>query len=139
MKRTLLIFVSLILLTNLVTAQSVSLQYDTSSVHAKYAVKMLQQALIKKGYSVQRKEADHSIFITINSQSLNAEEYTLLLEGKKITITGGDGRGIIYGSLSLAEDLRNGISLQDVLEKSEISNLPFRAIKFDLPLGYLPA
>jgi hypothetical protein len=133
MKTILSLFVSLILLTNLVTAQSVSLQYDTSSVHSKYAVKMLRQALMEKGYSAQKKEADYSILITIDSQSLNSEAYTLLPEGKKITITGGDERGIIYGSLSLAEDLRNGISLQNVREKGEASNLPFRAIKFDLP------
>ena len=133
MKRILLPIVSFILLTNLVSAQSVSLQYDTSSVQAKYSVKVLRQALIEKGYSIQKNKADYSISIIIGSKNLKAEEYTLLPEGKKITITGGDGTGIIYGSLSLAEDLRNGITLSNVRERSESPNLPFRAIKFDLP------
>ncbi len=133
MKRILSPFVLLILLSSLITAQSVSLQYDTSSIQAKYAVKMLRQTLIKKGYSIQKNKADYSISIIIDSKNLKAEAYTLLPEGKKITITGGDGTGIIYGSLSLAEDLRNGMTLSNVRERSESPNLPFRAIKFDLP------
>ena len=133
MKRILLPFVLLILLTNLSAAQSVNLQYDTSSAQAKYAVKILRQALIEQGYPIQKKEGDYSISIGINSQNLKTEEYTLVPNGKKITITGGDGTGIIYGSLSLVEDLRNGLHLANVQERSESPNLPFRAIKFDLP------
>jgi len=133
MKRILFPFILLTLLANSVAAQSVSLQCDTSSAQAKYAVKMLRQALIEKGYSIQKREAEYSILIIPDTQNLKTEEYTLLPKGKKITITGGDGTGIIYGSLSLAEDLSNGISLSNIRERREAPNLPFRAIKFDLP------
>ncbi|MEX2593169.1 MAG: hypothetical protein WD426_10360, partial [Anditalea sp.] len=61
------------------------------------------------------------------------EAYSILPEGKKITVTGGDESGLIYGNLSLAEDLQNGISLHNIKAKSESPNLPFRAIKFNLP------
>lgn len=40
---------------------------------------------------------------------------------------------MIYGSLSLEEDVRNGIPLQQIKSVSEKPKLPFRAIKFDLP------
>ncbi len=133
MKKILLLFILIILLSNLVTAQSVNLQYDTSSVQAKYAEKMLHQALLEKGYSIQKNKSDYSISIRINSQNLKPEAYILRPEKNKITITGGDGTGVIYGSLSLAEDLRNGISLSNIHERSESPNLSFRAIKFDLP------
>ncbi len=133
MKKILLLFVLLFLFTNLISAQSVSLQFDTSSIQEKYAVKMLLQALIEKGYSIQNKDADYSISIIINSKNLKPESYILQPAKNKITITGGDETGIIYGSLSLAEDLRNGISLSNIHERSEAPNLQFRAIKFDLP------
>ena len=133
MKKILIPFVLLIQLTNLVLAQSVRLQYDSSSVKAKYAEKMLHQALLEKGYTIQKDKSDYSISIKINSQNLKPEAYILQPEKNKITITGGDGTGVIYGSLSLAEDLRNGISLSNMHERSESPNLSFRAIKFDLP------
>ena len=133
MKKILSLFAILILLTNLITAQGVSLQYDTSTVQVKYAVKMLRKALLEKGYSIQKRESDYSISIIINSEILKAEEYILKPNGNKITITGGDGTGVIYGALSLAEDIRNGVTLSNVSERSESPKLQFRAIKFDLP------
>ena len=133
MKKILSLFAILILLTNLITAQGVSLQYDTSTVQVKYAVKMLRKALLEKGYSIQKRESDYSISIIINSEILKAEEYILKPNGNKITITGGDGTGVIYGALSLEEDIRNGVTLSNVSERSESPKLQFRAIKFDLP------
>ncbi len=133
MKKFLSLFAILILLTNLITAQGVSLQYDTSTVQVKYAIKMLRKALLEKGYSIQKRESDYSISIIINSEILKAEEYILKPNGNKITITGGDGTGVIYGALSLEEDIRNGVTLSNVSERSESPKLQFRAIKFDLP------
>ena len=65
MKKILIPFVLLIQLTNLVLAQSVRLQYDSSSVKAKYAEKMLHQALLEKGYTIQKDKSDYSISIKI--------------------------------------------------------------------------
>jgi hypothetical protein len=114
-------------------SQTVQLKYDMTSPQVKYAAGILQKNLGKKGYMIKEKQAEYAIEILINSDNLTSEAYTILPENKKITITGGDGRGIIYGCLSLAEDLRNGIPLQNIRPGSETPRLAFRTIKFDLP------
>ena len=61
------------------------------------------------------------------------EAFSVVTNGKKITITGGDNRGMIYGSLSVAEDLRNGTRLDKIQPRSEQPHYSLRAVKFDLP------
>ncbi len=114
-------------------SQMIQLQYDQSCPQSKYAAGMLGKCLEKKEYTIKEKQAVYIIEIVINANDLNSEAYEILPENKKITIKGGDGKGIIYGSLSLAEDVRNGILLQNIKPRSETSKLAFRAIKFDLP------
>jgi len=62
-----------------------------------------------------------------------SESFSISPQSSTIIIKGGDERGLIYGSLSIAEDLRNGIALKNIRAKKEKPYLPFRAIKFDLP------
>jgi hypothetical protein len=114
-------------------SQTIQLQFDTSFSQAKYAAGMLRKCLEKRGYTIKEKEAVFIIDIVINANDLRSEAYTILPENKKITIKGGDGKGIIYGCLSFAEDVRNGILLQNIRPRSETPRLAFRAIKFDLP------
>jgi hypothetical protein len=114
-------------------SQTVSLCYDTSSIQANYAVKLLTRSLVKQGCQIKEGQADYSINLLIEANTLSGEGYSILPEGKRITIKGGDGRGIIYGCLLLAENLRNGISLPNIKTQSELPKLAFRAIKFDLP------
>jgi hypothetical protein len=40
---------------------------------------------------------------------------------------------LIYGALSVVEQLRNGVCLKDIKAHGEAAALPFRAIKFNLP------
>lgn len=126
-------FVLFIWLTSFVNAQSVSLHYDTTSSQVNYAVKVLKKSLLEQGFSIQKAPADYSISLMMNSEKSKAEAFTIQLKNKRIIITAGDGRGIIYGSMSLVEYLRNGISIQNIRAKSEAPKLLFRAIKFDLP------
>lgn len=120
-------------LANIVFAQTVSLHYDKSSPQIEYAANSLRASLQSKGYSVKDTSPDMHINLLLNSKSLADEAYRIIPDPGKITIEGGDERGIIYGSLSLAEDLRNGVALRKIQTKSETPKLPFRAIKFDLP------
>ena len=53
--------------------------------------------------------------------------------GKTIKLEGGDERGLLYGSFSLAKELANGVPLGQISDRSETPHLPFRAIKFNLP------
>src|SRR5512133_3658388 len=80
-------------------SQTVAIQYDPSSAQAGYAVKILEKALEKQGCHLTDGPADYSIALLTDAGTLPGEAYTILPEGKKITIKGGDGRGIIYGSL----------------------------------------
>src|SRR5215210_7471376 len=71
--------------------------------------------------------------IIISLSGSMREAYSVVRDKKKITVTGGDERGMIYGSLSIAEDVRNGIGLKDIRPRSEKPNYELRAVKFDLP------
>jgi hypothetical protein len=114
-------------------SQDVRLLYDKSMPQAIYAAEVLDQSLSQRGYFVKEGQADYVIALGLDAMNLSREAYSILSGAKKITVTGGDERGLIYGSLSLVEDLRNGIPLQDIKSRSESPSLPFRAIKFNLP------
>jgi hypothetical protein len=114
-------------------AQRISLQYDRSLPQANYAGNLLQMSLLKRGYILNDREPDYQISLSVDSSTLAKEAFTILPEGKKITIVGGDETGVIYGTLSLVEDLRNGASISNIKKRSESPRLAFRGIKYDLP------
>ncbi len=114
-------------------AQTVSLNFDTTSAQAKYAAKMLVKTLVRQGYQIEKGQADYSINLSIGTNTLSAEGYSIIPDRGIINIKANDGRGAIYGCLSLAENLRNGISLAGIKAQNELPTLTFRAIKFDLP------
>ena len=135
MKKVLIVFAIFFLgNTHLAESQEVDLLYDKSSPQAVYVAERLQESLLEHDFMLQgEQEGGYTISLVMDAENLDSEAYSILPEGRKITITGGDERGIIYGSFSLAEELRNGIPLNKIKAKSESANLPFRAIKFNLP------
>jgi hypothetical protein len=133
MKKVLGLFILLSCFVSLSSAQRVSIQYDKSSPQAKYAVEILKLSTLKRGYILNDAEPDYQIVLQLNASSLGKEAYNLSPEGKKITIEGGDGTGLIYGTLSLVEDFRNGTSIQNIKKRTEAPKLAFRGIKYDLP------
>jgi hypothetical protein len=114
-----------------VFAQRVSVQYD-SSLQASYAANLLKTSLKKNGYTIDGEKSEYQIILDINP-ILGKEAYNLLPEGKKISLKGGDGTGLIYAAVSIVEDLRNGVKLQNIKKRAESPNLIFRGIKYDLP------
>ncbi|MGF1635428.1 MAG: hypothetical protein ACFCUU_00030, partial [Cyclobacteriaceae bacterium] len=88
-----------------------------------------------QGYKIHsgRTGYDHLISLSVHATRLKPEAFSVIPEGKVITIYGGDQRGMIYGALALAEAIENGISLHEVTAFEERPNLEFRAIKFNLP------
>lgn len=113
-------------------SQSVHIVYDKNSPQQSYAAATLEKTLSQKGYSL-KSSADYEIDLSIQKHLLKNEAFEIKPASKKIAIIGGDERGLIYGCLSLAEDLQNGIPLNECKSKNEKPFLPFRAIKFDLP------
>jgi hypothetical protein len=114
--------------------QSVNVLYQKTSVQAAYAAGMLEKALVNKGYILSTgTKADFEVNLLVDPKKLGSEAFTVTTQGKKITITGGDDRGMIYGSLSLAEDVRNDTRLEKIQHRSEQPHYSLRAVKFDLP------
>jgi len=114
-------------------AQKVHITFTQTSPQQCYAAKVLTKALHSKGYLSGRSHSGYSISLRIDSTNAGPEAYHIARHGKRIDITGGNGAGVIYGSLSVAENLRNGVSIQRIKAQSESPKYPFRAIKFDLP------
>lgn len=114
-------------------SQKVNIVYDKSSPQANYAAEMLGKTIITKGYTLINAKADIVITLSANSNQLKEEAYAIRTNGNTIIVTGGGKRGMIYGSLSLAEEVRNGRRLEEIKSRSEKPNYSFRAVKFDLP------
>ena len=112
--------------------QTVAVKFEKTSVQQGYAALRLENALKQKGYKPSASSATFQIALSLQAQ-LGAESFSIKKEKQTINITGGDERGLIYGCLSLAEDIDNGISLNNCETKNEKPFLPFRAIKYDLP------
>jgi hypothetical protein len=112
-------------------SKSVYLEFNKAMPQAIYASKKLKEALTVNGYRlVDESLADsYRIFITIDTINLGDESYSLTTEGNTLKIVGGDKRGMIYGCLSLAEDIRNGINIGNVRPRSEKPHYLLRAIK----------
>lgn len=130
------LLVSIIVIMAFVTAancQTVNLIYTKGSQQAAYAAGMLQKSLTKKGYTLKTSNPAITISLTINGANTSSEAYSIATDGKKVIITGGDERGMIYGSLSVAEEVRNGTRLENIKPRSEKTNYSLRAVKFDLP------
>jgi hypothetical protein len=131
MKRILLAIVFTISILS-VFSQQVRITYNKTSPCQQYAFNKLKKVLEEKGYAVNEK-GGFEIHFLHDGKKHRPESYAILNNKKRITIAGGDERGLIYGSLSVAEDLRNGIHLQNIRAKHEQPHKPLRAVKYDLP------
>ena len=107
--------------------QRVSISYDKNSPQLAYAADKLQHELMKS-----KANSSTSIKFSINKK-LGNEAFSIEPNAREIIISGGDETGVMYGSLSVAEELRNGVPLGKIKAKNEAPKLPFRAIKYDMP------
>ena len=116
-------------------AQSVFVLYEKDVPQIEYAAQKLTDALIERQYDITDAHTDYDFLIslTVHPDQLGAEAYSIIPEDKMITISGGDRRGLIYGTLALVEFLRNGVFLDNVKREEGKPNLEFRGIKFNLP------
>lgn len=118
-----------------VSAATVRIVYDQDKPQAAYAARKLTGALEERGYEISTKRTgyDHLISLAVHRERLPAEAFSIVPEGKVITIYGGDDRGMIYGALALAETLRHGGSLEKIDPVEQRPHLEFRGIKYNLP------
>jgi hypothetical protein len=134
MNKTVCLFISVLFgCFSIAFSQPVKIVYDKASPQAKYAAEMLEKIFVSKGYIRSKAKAAIVITLSANAGQLEEEAYTIRANGSNINITGSDNRGLIYGCLSLAEEVRNGSRLEAIKSKSESPHYALRAIKFDLP------
>ncbi|MBW6535127.1 MAG: glycoside hydrolase family 20 zincin-like fold domain-containing protein [Mariniphaga sp.] len=74
---------------------------------------------------------DLIIQTSVDSINFKPEAFQISVENKKITVTGGDATGLMYGLFDIKEQLESG--QKTIVAKMESPHLPFRAIKFNLP------
>lgn len=137
MKKILVIF-SLVLSCNLFfncsgtenSGKTVYIEYNESP-QASYAAGKLKESLNAAGYDVVTDESTdvYKIEIDIDSSDVQPEAYNLKPGRKTLRITGGDNRGMIYGCMSVAEDIRNGSAISEIKPRSEKPHYLLRAIK----------
>ena len=132
-KMCVILFCFFISCVSVATAQAVNIVYDQTSPQQTYAANRLGKALVAKSYLLQKAGTGWTITLTTKGNDLGAEAFQIRSAGRHITVTGGDNRGLVYGSLSLAEEIQNGVPLVKLKAKAESPHYPFRAIKFDLP------
>jgi hypothetical protein len=115
-------------------AANVTLRHE-SSPQAHYAARKLGEALTLLGHTVSEEElADARVIeLSIDAQTLASEAFEVTRRGSRISVVGGDQRGLIYGALALREQLRNRTSLQRIRNTRQSPHLPFRGIKFNTP------
>ena len=81
--------------------------------------------------SIVKSNPDFEILTTIDTVQLQPESFQISIENKTVTVTGGDGTGVMYGLFDIKEQLESG---QKTIEsRRESPAIPFRAIKFNLP------
>jgi hypothetical protein len=116
-------------------AQRVTIVHDADDPQASYAARRLGEALSGAGYTVrpERSGYDHLVSLALHPERLEAEAFAIIPEGRVVTVYGGDDRGLIYGTLALAEAVRNGTRLDAVRPTEERPRLEFRGIKYNLP------
>src|SRR4051812_35107213 len=111
-------------------SQPVKIVYNKTSPQANYAAETLKKAVIASRYTLSTSKASIVITISTNFKRLDAEEYVISKDRNNLYVAGGTQRGMIYGCLSLAEQLRNGSRLEAIKTQGEKPHYSFRAIKF---------
>jgi hypothetical protein len=116
-------------------AEGIALLYHQKSPQAAYAARRLSAALAQQGLTVGSEPTDggREVILSVDPHRLKPEEFSISPQARVITITGGDGRGMIYGALALAETLCNGTRLDQVTATHEKPTVEFRGIKYNLP------
>ncbi len=85
-------FVTVFLSISAVFAQTVNISFPKGSQQAGYAAGILQNSLLKKGYTFKQTNAEYKISISIDSVGLGSEAFTVATTRKKISVKGGDAR-----------------------------------------------
>jgi hypothetical protein len=116
-----------------VQAATIAIVDRANTVQSAYATRKLGAALVAAGHSVRTARAGYRITLTVDSARAAPEGFSITVDGRSISIVGGDARGLIYGALAVAEQARNGIAPDKLRDLRGKPAQEFRGIKFNTP------
>jgi len=97
-----------------------------------FALGKLKQVLAEAGSRLGQGEPPVTVVLRIAPGV--PQSYSIHRDKHLIAVTGGDDRGLMYGILRLAEEVKLGIPLDRVREETKKPYVLMRAFKFNLPL-----
>jgi len=79
-------------------SQAVTILHNNDVPQEAYAARKISETLVDKGYTITSSHTtyDYLISLALHEAGLKAEAFSIIPEGKIITIYGGDNRGLIY-------------------------------------------
>ena len=107
-------------------SDTIHMSADIKSPLIDFAVKELQAAL-------SRSRDVPEIFLEVRDGQ--PEAFSIQKSGNKVTVRGGDLKGLMYGTLGVAEQLHLKGTAEAIRDESQKPFLPIRALKFNVPLA----
>lgn len=98
-----------------------------------HGIKALKKELSTQGYVENNSTKSFKIILNLDKENDSPEAYSIRRNDTGLTITGSDRAGLMYGILDLKEKISFSRDLDEINETTREPNLPFRAIKFNLP------
>ncbi|MEM7380296.1 MAG: shikimate kinase, partial [Bacteroidota bacterium] len=101
-----------------------------------YSLVRLKDRLREKGKTVTFLEEPDNARFVVRLKELNSDDddgFSLEKSEKKYTLSAKSSRGLLYGILDVAEQLKKGKSWEEIDSKEIEAHYSFRAIKFNLP------
>ena len=104
-----------------------------------FGIQRIGHALSERGASSQiittksNDMVDIRFVVDAAHPGLKAEGYRISRSRGGIVVKARDAAGAMYGALDIAEQLTNGTTLRDVVEKEINPHFSVRALKFNLP------
>ncbi len=127
----LLIFLALLITSCRNDAVRIKLSVESDVPQVMLGIEKLQDLAESGKISLVRSNPDFEIITAINTVQLQRESFQISLEGKTVSVSGGDAAGLMYALFDIKEQLESGQTT--ISPKTESPHLPFRAIKFNLP------
>ncbi|MCW3089449.1 MAG: hypothetical protein JWP81_518 [Ferruginibacter sp.] len=120
----------------------VKIAFDLSNPPIAFGVSHIEDAFKKAGQAIGKNELtstnkNAAILIQVinpgNSSSLQKEGYEIAYKNKQLVISAIDATGAMYGSMDVAEQLRMGKTIQNIIARKVSPHFAARALKFNLP------
>jgi hypothetical protein len=126
----------LALLASLVGAESRAFTVETvmrvDTPQSQYARRRLLQTFTLPAVAQSHSGTRVVLELAVDSR-IGAEAFSIRSKNRRVTITGGDARGLVYGALDVRAQLLNGVAIEALSASPRPPTLAFRGIKFNTP------